>query len=520
MTSSAKPFSDERALRIAFAIVLAAASLRLFALFASPLELYPDEAQYWLWSRTLSFGYFSKPPMIAWLIWGTTSIGGDAEPWVRIAAPLMHAGTALCLFFIGRRLFDARSGLAATGLYALMPGVALSSGVISTDAPLLFFLALMLWAYVELPSAQGRRRIGLAVGMGMAIGLAMLSKYAAAYALGGLILHAAISKEARRNWTPATIAVFAAALLAVIAPNIAWNAAHSFATVEHTAANANLGSSHLFDPAELGDFLLSQFGVFGPLPFAVLLGGTVLLLVRRRLTGADVLLLCFCLPPLLVVSIQGFISRANANWAAAGYLGGCLLVGAWMLRWNARNWLMAGLAFQAVVAGLFLTWTINPRTADAMGVSNSFKRARGWEQSVDAVVQRAMQEGGAATLSAVAVDDRFLFNAAAYYGRDYFGQADAPPLRMWVHESRARNQAETEAPLTATDSRRVLAASLDSVYRAKMGADFQQVSGREIARVRLDAKRTRKIDMFIGEGFAPVPRDPVTGQPPEPKTFR
>ncbi len=519
MTLAAKPFTDDRALRAAFAIVLAALALRLFALFSSPLELYPDEAQYWLWSRGLSFGYFSKPPMIAWLIWGTTSIGGDTEPWVRIAAPLMHAGTALCLFFIGRRLFDARSGLAATGLYVLMPGVALSSGVISTDAPLLFFLALMLWAYVELPAARGRR-IGLAVGMGMAIGLAMLSKYAAAYALGGLILHAAISKEARRSWTPATIAVFVAALLAVIAPNIAWNAAHSFATVEHTAANANLGSSHLFDPAELADFLLSQFGVFGPLPFAVLLGGTVLLLVRRRLTGADVLLLCFCLPPLLVVSIQGFISRANANWAAAGYLGGCLLVGAWMLRWNARNWLMAGLAFQAVVAGLFLTWTINPRTADAMGVSNSFKRARGWEQSVDAVVQRAMQEGGDATLSAVAVDDRFLFNAAAYYGRDYFGQAGAPPLRMWVHEIRARNQAETEAPLTATDSRRVLAASLDSVYRAKMGADFQQVSGREIARVRLDAKRTRKIDMFIGEGFAPVPRDPVTGQPPEPKTFR
>ncbi|MET0336553.1 MAG: glycosyltransferase family 39 protein, partial [Caulobacter sp.] len=123
MTLSAKPFSDDRALRVAFAIVLAATALRLFALFTSPLELYPDEAQYWLWSRTLSFGYFSKPPMIAWVIWGTTAIGGDAEPWVRIAAPLLHAGTALCLFFISRRLFDAQSGLAATGLYVLMPGV-------------------------------------------------------------------------------------------------------------------------------------------------------------------------------------------------------------------------------------------------------------------------------------------------------------------------------------------------------------------------------------------------------------
>ena len=33
---------------------------RLIALFRTPLELYPDEAQYWLWSRTLSFGFVSR----------------------------------------------------------------------------------------------------------------------------------------------------------------------------------------------------------------------------------------------------------------------------------------------------------------------------------------------------------------------------------------------------------------------------------------------------------------------------
>ncbi len=59
-------------------LVLAGAltALRLAALFLTPLELYPDEAQYWLWSRTLDWGYVSKPPMIAWLIAATTRIGG------------------------------------------------------------------------------------------------------------------------------------------------------------------------------------------------------------------------------------------------------------------------------------------------------------------------------------------------------------------------------------------------------------------------------------------------------------
>ena len=30
--------------------------------------LNPDEAQYWFWSRDFAFGYYSKPPMIAWVI--------------------------------------------------------------------------------------------------------------------------------------------------------------------------------------------------------------------------------------------------------------------------------------------------------------------------------------------------------------------------------------------------------------------------------------------------------------------
>ena len=71
--------SDEtRAWRLALWLVAALTILRLAVLFITPLELYPDEAQYWLWSRTLDFGYFSKPPMIAWLIAATTRLGGGS----------------------------------------------------------------------------------------------------------------------------------------------------------------------------------------------------------------------------------------------------------------------------------------------------------------------------------------------------------------------------------------------------------------------------------------------------------
>jgi 4-amino-4-deoxy-L-arabinose transferase-like glycosyltransferase len=452
--------------------------------------------------------------MIAWTIWATTAIGGDTEPWVRLASPLFHAVATLAVFAIGRRLYTAETGLAAAAMYALTPAIQLSSAVIATDAPLLMFLGLSLWAYVALQQAEGRRRLWAAAGFGGALGLAFLSKYAALYGVIGLGLHLALSREARRAWTPAAAGIALAALLLVLAPNLAWNATHGFATLQHTAANAAWGGRKLFNPQELGEFVLSQFGSFGPIPFAILAGGSAVLAWRRKLTAADVLLLCFTLPPLLIVMGQAFISRANANWSGAGYLPGAILVAAWLMRWRARGWLIGTLAFQAAVAAIFLVFVLAPGAAEAVGAANSFKRAKGWDQTTRQVIQRARAEGDAG-LSAVAVNNRGLFNAMSYYGRDFFGAPGAPPLTVWLLEAHAQNQAEATHPLTPALGARVLAVSLEQAYRKEMAADFRAVSGVEIVSVSLDRKRRRRAELFIGEGFAPRPRI-VSGRSPTP----
>src|SRR4051812_9165177 len=164
---------------LALAMVAALTCVRLIVLFVTPLQLYPDEAQYWGWSRSLAFGYFSKPPMIAWLIAATTAIGGDAEPWVRLSAPLLHAAAALVLAQVGRRLYGPWAGFWAAVIYSLMPGVQLSATVIATDAPMLLFVSLALLAYVELLSAPTRRRsLACAASVGLAVGLGCMAKYA------------------------------------------------------------------------------------------------------------------------------------------------------------------------------------------------------------------------------------------------------------------------------------------------------------------------------------------------------
>jgi len=507
---------DSRPSGVAFGDLRAAALLaaaltiaRLAVLFRSPLELYPDEAQYWLWSRTLDFGYYSKPPMIAWSIWATTHLGGDAEPWVRLSACLFQGAATFVVFLIGRRLYGPAVGLAAAALYGLMPGVQLSAVVAATDAPLLFFLGLTVLAYVTLPQAEGRGKAVVALGLGAALGMAFLSKYAAIYFVIGLVLHLALSRAARAAWSWPAAGAALLAFAVVLAPNVAWNAQHDFATLHHTADNAAWNGVQLFNLAALGAFVGSQFGVFGPVPLGALLVGLYLAVKTRRLSDPDLALLCFTLPPMVIVTAQAFISRANANWSGAGYLAGAVLVAACLVRWRARRWLTAAIAIQAAVAVFFLAVVLVPEFGDKTGLSNGLKRARGWAETTRVILDRAEREPG---LTAIAVNNRFLFYAVSYYGRDRLG-GGAPPLVSWLLMDGPRNQAETAAPLTAAVGRRVLMVSYEGWRRAEMEADFARATDLEIGSVWLDRRHKRRVEMFVGQGFAPRPRNTVSGLP-------
>lgn len=501
--------------RFALAATVLLTGLRLFALFATPLELYPDEAQYWLWSRTFEAGYFSKPPMVAWIIRLTTSLGGDSEPFVRLGSPLFHAMTGLVLFAIGRRLYGAWTGLAALLVYQLMGGVTLSSGLISTDTLLLGFLSIALYAYVDLP--QAKRPLFTAAGLGAALGLALLSKYAAVYALIGIVLHLIVDREARRVWTPARGAVALGVMAVVIAPNIVWNATHGFETLNHTAANGSYDQGLKFNLLDMLRLLAEQLVVFG-LPFLLLIWAAVEAF-RKRLGPSEVMLLCWTAPPIVFVTIQAFLTRANANWTAAAYVAGAVLAARMAMRIRPRWVPPALLAPQAVLAALFIVWAVWPRTAEDMGMANSFKRVKGWEDTAGVVVRRAEVEMADRGLSAIAVDDRFLFNELAYYGRGFFARPGAPPLAIWTRGGKPGNQAEATAPLTPALGQRVLVVTAAEVKltedpEAKMGKrialisdDFVRAQTLEVSRARLDRKRLRRGVLILGEDYRPKPRD-------------
>src|SRR5256885_1354122 len=162
-------------LGLAAAILALLTVIRLAGLKFSFVDLFFDEAQYWAWSRELAFGYFSKPPLLAWTIAGAERVCGASEACIRAPAPLLYFGSSLLVYAIARVLYDARVAFFAALSTALAMGTAFSSRIISTDVPLLFFWALALLAYVKL--LGGAPRWWAAV-LGLALGLGLMAKYA------------------------------------------------------------------------------------------------------------------------------------------------------------------------------------------------------------------------------------------------------------------------------------------------------------------------------------------------------
>jgi len=537
--------------RITFIGLAALLVARVLLLVVSPLNLYADEAQYWRWGTTLAWGYYSKPPMIAWLIHAVTSVFGHAEWAIRLPAPLLHTAGAALLYFLGRDMYGGRAGMFAAFGYALMPAVILSSAVISTDGVLMPFWCLGLYAFWRLRSGTGAWASALALGI--AIGCGLLSKYAMVYFLIGMVLTLGLDRDSRTalvSWKGLG-AILIAAL--IFAPHMAWNAAHNFETVSHTVDNANLGGP-LFHPGNALTFFVDQLGVFGPVTFLALVFG--LFVVRAQdagLMGRDRWLLCFILPVLGIILFQAVLSRANANWAATAYPAASVLVAAWLTRArrNRNLWFaVAAFTFLAVqfvpdlpvwirllagaaIAGLLLAWAVYMKfrpsgllwfsialhgllaigfatvsllpvqSSTTLGLDNALKRTRGWDQAAQDIFGIANASGATAVL----VDER-----EAWHGLDYYGAARTIPLISWRRYGVPKSFSEAQ-PLAPPFDQRVLVASLHPGMRPMMRSEFRSFEPAGEIAVPLGRRAngcplTRTFELYIASGYQPQARTP------------
>src|SRR5216684_2971958 len=96
-------------LGLAVAILAGLTLVRVIGLATSVVDLFPDEAQYWAWSRDLAWGYFSKPPLLAWTIAAADHVCGSAEACIRAPAPILYFATSLVVYAIAATLYADRA---------------------------------------------------------------------------------------------------------------------------------------------------------------------------------------------------------------------------------------------------------------------------------------------------------------------------------------------------------------------------------------------------------------------------
>lgn len=406
-------------------IVGAMTAFRLALLPFAEIDLFVDEAQYWLWGQEFAFGYYSKPPLVGWVIGAVTTLAGsDAPFWVRAPAPLFHAATALVLGAIAARLFSARAGWMTAAAYVTLPMVTVGSLLISTDTIMFPFLAAALALYLRLIAPGGGGRPHLAAAAGICLGLAFLAKYAAAYyILFGTI--AALGLRTRPDGRDGLTILGAFAVVA--APNLLWNLANGLTTLSHTVDNTGWRDGVSVDPSGLVRFLAEQFLVVGPVVFVSFLLGALALL-RRGPGRSGALLLALSLPIVAVISVQAAVSGANANWAASAYLAGVLVAVPWLLaRW--RGWLILSFVLNGAVA---VALPVLVTQAEAIVVNDRllFRRYLG----LDELSRSILDEAGAQDAVGIVATERAVLADLFHTGRNA-----GVPVFSWPHDGSPRH---------------------------------------------------------------------------------
>ncbi len=136
-------------------LVISLAAFRIVYLgWLCPLDLAQDEAHYWDWSRNLDWSYYSKGPLIAWLIrasvelFGPLSLAltGSEMPAVRLPAVGCGSLALVALFILTRQTWRSdRLAFSVVLMTATVPLFTAMSLLITIDSP---YMGCWSWALV------------------------------------------------------------------------------------------------------------------------------------------------------------------------------------------------------------------------------------------------------------------------------------------------------------------------------------------------------------------------------------
>lgn len=330
---SSRPTQRERPwAAYTFALILAAAVANVLYLFVSPLDLSPDEAHYWDWSRHLAWSYYSKGPFIAWLIRGSCELFGNPVVAIRLPAVMCNAIMLLALAQLARRtLGSPRLAFLFVAAVLTLPPIAAGAVLTTIDAP---FLCCWAWALVFVHRAifdDGSRSWHAAGGVLL---LGTLTKYTmlAFPALVGLYLFVDRTRRPllfARGFRRMTLTGLVGLL-----PILVWNATHDWLGLWHLFGQAGLATGPKIGFKWYGpfDYVGGQFAFLAGYWFCVWAAAAWAFRPSRARDPQLAFLWWLSVPLVLAMLPFSLRVKVQPNWPATAYLPGVILAVAWLRR--------------------------------------------------------------------------------------------------------------------------------------------------------------------------------------------
>jgi len=360
------------------ALAIALIGVKAWLIRAAGVDLHYDEAQYWEWSRQLDWSYYSKGPLVAWLIALSESLFGHGAWQVRLPAWLAHGGLLFLIFAFARDVWGDRAAAWWAVILALLTPMYFTLGlVMTTDIWLFLCWTWGLWAAYRALIMDQRLawyEAGAAVGIGAltklsigllpaALGIAMLLKPRWRHHL-----------KAPRLWGGVLL------MILLMSPVILWNANHEWAMFHHEAGH--VGQTRWSVGRGLY-FLLEQSAALSPLVVLV----AVTALWRMPADNGQRLLWGLSLGWIAFFFFKALTAKVQLNWPAPIYIGLVILFAGHipvLPGWK-RRMLFGGFGFSAaaiVVIYFLYSFGFNAQ-------QDPFKDAKRWREPVMALSQQA-----------------------------------------------------------------------------------------------------------------------------------
>ena len=381
---------------------------RYWFVVSGQLGLAPDEAQYWDWSRTLQWSYYSKGPLIAVINFLGTAVLGATELGVRSGA---LTGSAIMqitvLAWIGGYMGRIRTAFWTLVVLNTTPLFMAGSLLMTTDNPLLVFWILGLVSFSVLVD---KGHLAAFVMLGLCLALGIMAKYTMAFFIP-LALIAGLwigrGQELPVRFWPRLLKTLGLGGLAGMLPILIWNATNGWVGIKHVlhrGAMAGDKAKVFFALKNFPEYLGSQIGVLTPWWFAFLFLGAWLvgrqLLMRQEEPAfawlprsMAIILTVFFWPVWLFFLLWSLHAKVEANWSVTAYPAGFMLAALAVERFFHREprprWRFAWPVLGAVVFILLHLQAFIPFD----GPKNPAYRQFGW-QDLGAQVALAREELG------------------------------------------------------------------------------------------------------------------------------